>query len=161
MYHHNVLFLCFCVVFSQQKFEDEFDSTENGFEEVVKFLEENETDKTVAFSPLNYEIAQRMYSYVASYDNQNVDEKKFSSIEELLESIETDKSLLIYNEFKSGQDCVLDLKAGLKKIKGESIPSSSINKFEKNLKSKLECRNIKIDSCRSLLQFNGNLKPYF
>jgi hypothetical protein len=161
MYRHKVLFFCFSVVFSQRRFDDKFDSTENGFDEVNNFLEDNETDKTVAFSPFNYEIAQQMYSYVASYDNQNVDEKKFSSIEELLESIETDKSLLIYNEFKSGQECVLDLRAGLKKVKGDSIPLSSINKFEKNLRLKSDLKNIKIDSCRSLLQFNGNLKHIF
>lgn len=161
MYRHKVLFFCFSVVFSQRRFDDKFDSTENGFEEVVKFLEENETDKTVAFSPLNYEIAQRMGSYVASYENQNSTGKKFSSIEELLESIETDKSLFIYNEFKSEQECVLDLRAGFKKLKREGIPSFSINKFVKNLSSKSDFKNIKIDSCRSLLQFNGNLKHIF
>jgi hypothetical protein len=161
MYHHKVLFVCFCVVFSQHELYDKFNSTGNDFEEVGSFLRENETDKTVAFSPLNYEIPQRMGSYAASYKNQNSTGKKFSSIEELLESIETDKSLFIYNEFKSGEDCVLDLRAGLNKIKGESIPSSSINKFEKNLRSKFDYRNIKIDSCRSLLHFNGNLKHIF
>ncbi|EOB14844.1 hypothetical protein NBO_13g0021 [Nosema bombycis CQ1] len=161
MYHHKVLFVCFCVVYSQHKLEDEFDSIENGFEEVGNFLRENETDKTVAFSPFNYEIAQRMGSYVASYENQNSTGKKFSSIEELLESIETDKSLFIYNEFRSGQDRVLDLRAGKNKVKREGIPASSINKFEKNLRSKSDFKNIKIDSCRSLLQFNGNLKHIF
>jgi hypothetical protein len=56
MYYKKVLFVCFCVVFSQQKLCDKFDSIGKDFEEVGKFLQENETDQTVAFSPLNYEI---------------------------------------------------------------------------------------------------------